>query len=57
MTPTEPLKNSCMQRRQKKNSCIGLPNIFHKSQEGMQETILCENISSLNNFPQEPSYC
>ena len=24
-----------------KNSCIGLPHILHKSQEGMQESILC----------------
>ena len=26
----------------KKNSCIGLPHILHKSQEGRQESILRE---------------
>ena len=26
---------------QEKNSCIGLPHILHKSQEGRQESILC----------------
>ena len=32
-------ENSCMQSRPGKNSCIGLPHILHKSQEGRQESI------------------
>ena len=47
-------ENSCMQNRQGKKSCIGLPHILHKPQEGRQESILSvQNISSLNKLPAE----